>query len=153
MHANPNPMEMMPAWMHVAPLAPTLVWPALVTFLALLLTFWQAFRVGLARARFHIQPPAIAGNPEFERVFRAHQNMTEQLVLFLPMLWLAALFANAAVAAAIGVLWLLARLWYAVGYPAAAAQRLPGFVVGTSAFGLLALLAIVGIGLQLADRL
>ena len=45
---------------------------ALVTCLAILMYFLFSFQVGKARGARGIKAPAISGNPDFERVFRAH---------------------------------------------------------------------------------
>ena len=60
---------------------------AIVTVLILLQLFWFAFLVGRQRAKHGIKAPATVGHPEFERAFRAHQNTVEQLVIFLPGMW------------------------------------------------------------------
>ena len=64
---------------------------ALVTCLALMVYFLTAARVSKARATFGIKAPAIAGNPDFERVFRVQMNTLEWLPIFLPVLWLFAI--------------------------------------------------------------
>lgn len=63
-------------------------WPSLVTVSALLLYQILALNVGRARAKYKIIPPATTGDPNFERVLRVQQNTLEQLVFFLPSLWL-----------------------------------------------------------------
>ena len=62
--------------------------PALVTVLALVLYVACFIMVGRARGRFGIKAPSVTGAPEFERAFRVQQNTIEQLVVFLPALWL-----------------------------------------------------------------
>ncbi|GCB75996.1 hypothetical protein scyTo_0017409 [Scyliorhinus torazame] len=46
---------------------------ALVTILAALQQAYFALQVIHARRRFHIPPPAVSGNEDFERVYRAHR--------------------------------------------------------------------------------
>ena len=65
---------------------------ALVTCLALLLYFLTSVRVAKARATFGIKAPATSGNPDFERVFRVQMNTLEWLPIFLPSLWLFAIY-------------------------------------------------------------
>lgn len=100
---------------------------AIVTGLAVLQSFWFAFEVGLARAAYKIDAPAISGNPEFERVFRVHQNTLEQLVLFLPGLWMFAYFVHPYWAAGTGVLYLVGRMIYRSGYRRNPQGRALGF--------------------------
>ena len=61
---------------------------ALITVLAVLITFFFSARVGKFRGQ-GVPAPATTGTPEFERAFRVHYNTIEQLVLFIPLLWLA----------------------------------------------------------------
>ena len=119
--------------------------PALVTLLTVLLLFATAAMVGAARGRYGIKAPATTGNADFERVFRVQMNTQEGALAFLPALWLAASYGSALWAGVIGLVWLVARVWYAVAYTRDAARRGPAFGVGVLA--LLALLVLAGIGL------
>src|SRR5581483_8205984 len=65
---------------------------ALVTLLALLLYAWMIMRVSSARGRLGVEAPSVTGDPEFERHYRVQANTLESLVIFLPSLWLFALF-------------------------------------------------------------
>jgi hypothetical protein len=107
---------------------PTL--PALVSGLALLVYLGAISGAAIGRGRYKIAAPATSGHPVFERLFRVQQNTLEQLVLFLPSLWLCVLFASPTWAAMIGGVWVIARAYYAVSYARAAKLRAPGFVVG-----------------------
>jgi len=112
---------------------------ALVTLLAVLLFTWMGLRVGAARARCGVAAPATTGNPEFERHFRIHANTLEGLVAFLPSLWLFALFAgNDSIAAGLGLIWIVGRVIYMLGYAKAAESRGLGF--GIQALALFALM-------------
>lgn len=102
-------------------------WVAIVTLAALLMYFWTSIRVARARARFGVAVPAITGHDEFERTYRVQVNTLEWLPIFLPSLWLFAAYWDAKVAAGIGVVWILARIGYAIGYTKEAKLRAPGF--------------------------
>ena len=102
-------------------------WPALITLGAVVLLFMMAVNVGRARGKFKVDAPATTGNAEFERVFRVQMNMQETALMFLPALWLYAAFMSEVWAAAFGVVWLAARVWYAIAYQQAAAKRGPAF--------------------------
>ncbi|MBV9063492.1 MAG: MAPEG family protein, partial [Alphaproteobacteria bacterium] len=65
---------------------------ALVTILVLILYVAMGARVGRMRGKHNVAAPATAGHPEFERAFRVHMNTLEQLIIFLPLLWLATFF-------------------------------------------------------------
>jgi glutathione S-transferase len=49
----------------------------IVTLLAAAFYFFLATRVAAAHGKFGIQLPATTGNPNFERIFRAHVNALE----------------------------------------------------------------------------
>jgi glutathione S-transferase len=102
---------------------------ALVTLLAILVYFYSSVLVARARGKFGVELPAISGNPDFERVFRAQMNTLEWLPIFLPSLWLFAIYISDAIAAALGVIWIIGRILYFVGYRKAAEKRGPGFGV------------------------
>jgi glutathione S-transferase len=110
-----------------------LAWPGLVTVLALILYFGLGIGVGIARAKYKVPVPAITGDENFERAFRTHQNTLEQIVIFLPSLWLFSIFNNPIWGAAIGGVWVLGRIGYAWGYYTAAEKRGPGFAIASLA--------------------
>ena len=78
---------------------------ALVTLLAVLVYFYSSILVSRARGKFGVKLPAISGNPDFERVFRAQMNTLEWLPIFLPSLWLFAIYIGDGIAAALGLVW------------------------------------------------
>jgi uncharacterized MAPEG superfamily protein len=122
---------------------------ALITLLTVLLLSAAMGLVGRARGRFKIQAPATTGHPDFERVFRAHQNTIEQAVMFLPALWLATLYGNEQVAAWLGYAWLVGRVWYLYGYVDAARSRSGGFLVASLAWIGLVLMGLWCVGARL----
>jgi len=102
---------------------------ALVTCLAVLMYFLFSFRVGKARRTYGVKAPAISGNPDFERVSRVHMNTLEWMPIFLPALWLFAIYISDAIAAALGVIWIVGRVLYMTGYAKAANKRGSGFAI------------------------
>jgi uncharacterized membrane protein YecN with MAPEG domain len=84
---------------------------------------------GQARGRFGVPAPATTGNPAFERYFRVQQNTIEQLVIFLPSMFLFAAFVSENVAAVLGLVFILGRALYARGYVEDPAKRGPGFLL------------------------
>lgn len=118
---------------------------AIVTLLAVAFYFFLATRVAVARGRFGVKHPATTGNPDFERIFRAHINTLEWMPIFLAPLWICAVYLNDAAAAVLGLIWIAGRAWYFSGYSRAVAKRLPGFLVQTSACFLLFAGAVVGV--------
>lgn len=102
---------------------------AIVTLLAVLFYFYTSVNVARARAMYGVKAPAMSGHPDFERAFRVQMNTLEWMPIFLPSLWLFAIYLNDRVAAAIGVVWIIGRIVYLTGYMEAAAKRGPGFAV------------------------
>jgi glutathione S-transferase len=102
---------------------------ALVSLLAILFYFFTSTRVARARAKFKIMPPKIAGHPDFERVFRVQMNTLEWLPIFLPSLWLFAIYVSDLWAALCGLVWIAGRIAYMIGYEQAAEKRSPGFFI------------------------
>src|ERR1700682_3922167 len=102
---------------------------ALVTCLAIAFYFFTSIKAGKARATFDVKAPAISGNPDFERVFRVQMNTLEWMPIFLPSLWLFAIYISDAIAAALGLVWIIGRILYMIGYARAVEQRGPGFAI------------------------
>jgi glutathione S-transferase len=102
---------------------------ALATLLAILVYFYSSILVSRARGKFGVKLPAISGNPDFERVFRAQMNTLEWLPIFLPALWLFAIYLSDVIAAAIGLVWVVGRILYVLGYAQAVAKRSLGFAI------------------------
>ena len=103
---------------------------AIVSLLALLIYIWVTLQVGGARRKYGVAAPAVIGHPDFERVLRVQANTLEQLVPFLVALWLCVFFLRPSlIAGVLGVLWLVGRVWYAVGYYAHAKKRGAGFTL------------------------
>jgi glutathione S-transferase len=131
---------------------------ALVTLAALAQYFIMSLNVGRARGRLGVAAPATSGHPEFERLYRVHMNTLEWLVIFLPCLWLAALFTGdlgrpaTGVIAAIGVVWIVGRHIYMVSYVKDPKTRSRGFGLQALATLLLFLIALVGAVINLIPQ-
>lgn len=111
---------------------------AWITLATLLLYVWIVMKVGKARKTFSIHAPSVDGPPEFLRTLRVQANTVEQMVLFLPALWMCALCLNDIAAAFGGVIWLIGRTMYAIAYYREAAKRGLGFALSSmAALGLL----------------
>ncbi len=61
---------------------------AVVTVIALLEYFFFAVSAAGARKTAGIEPPVMTGDVNFERHVRVLKNNLEQLVMFLPGIWL-----------------------------------------------------------------
>jgi glutathione S-transferase len=122
---------------------------AIVTLLALALYFWTGLAVANARQKYGVVVPATTGHADFERVFRTQQNMLEWMPIFLPPLWLFALYISDWAAAVLGLVWIAGRALYMRGYAEAAERRELGFFVQMGACGVLWVGAVVGIVLRM----
>ena len=124
--------------------------PALISALAVIQFMTLIFMVGRARGKYGVMPPATSGPVEFERAYRVQQNTLEQLVAFLPSLWLFSYFLQAPqMAAVLGGIWLVGRVLYARAY-ARGQNRFPGFFATLIPTTILILGALVGILRDLA---
>ena len=118
--------------------------PALVTLLALGLYIGTFVMTGRARRRFAVRAPQVTGPPEFERALRVQQNTIEQLILFLPSLWLFAFYVSALWGGLFGLVWIGARAYYAYCYYRDPETRGPGFIVAFASASFLWAGALVG---------
>ena len=112
---------------------------ALVALVAALVYFLMAAYVARTHSKLGILAPTMTGHPVLERTVRAHANTLEWLPIFLPALWLFAIYWDATVAAALGAVWLAGRIIYFFGYIADARRRYPGFFIQSLAAGTLLL--------------
>jgi glutathione S-transferase len=96
---------------------------ALVTCVAILFYFFTGIQVSRARAAFGIKAPAMSGHPDFERVCRVQMNTLEWMPIFLPSLWLFAIYISDPAS----------RVLYLTGYSQAANKRGPGFGIQATA--------------------
>lgn len=85
--------------------------------------------IGRARHKYKIQAPAITGNKVFERIYRVQMNTLESFVIFIPSLWLYAIYMSDKGAGVAGLLWIVGRIWYADSYEKDPKKRGPGFLI------------------------
>lgn len=126
-----------------------LLLPSLITLLAILLYFGATINVSRARLKYKVPAPRITGDEAFERIFIVQQNTLEQLVIFLPSLWIFALQLSELWANILGFVWLVGRVAYALGYYRSAKQRAAGFAISILSSSCLTFGAIVGVLLGL----
>ena len=125
--------------------APAILLTAAVTALAILICIAFAILVARTRRSTGIEPPAMTGHPRLERALRVQGNTVEGFIVFIPALWLAAIYFQGWGPPIIGLIWCLGRVIFAAGYMAAAEKRHIGFAI--SIFSVLALVVLGGIGI------
>ena len=101
----------------------------IVVVLALMQYLGFGIMVGRARGKYNIAAPASSGDPIFERYWRVHQNTLEQIVLFLPAIFLYSHLGNPLIAAGLGVVYLIGRMLYLRSYVADPKSRGAGFAL------------------------
>ena len=122
---------------------------SLITALTLLVYLILTINVVRARTKYKVPAPQMTGNLDFERVLRVQQNTLEQLILFLPGLWLFSFYISPLWGAGIGAVWLVGRIAYAWGYYQAAKKRIIGFGISFISSVVLILGSLIGIILSL----
>jgi len=102
---------------------------AIIVILALLQYIYFSLQVGKARGTYEVSAPAVSGHPIFERHYRVQMNTLEQLIVFIPAVFLFGYYGNAMVAAALGAVYLVGRFLFASSYVADPAKRSLGFML------------------------
>lgn len=120
-------------------------WTAWTTLATLCVYFWISANVGRARKAYKVPAPSMDGPLAFQSVMRVQANTVEQLVLFLPALWMCAYFLSDHKAALAGAVWVVGRIVYALGYYKAPSKRGIGF--GLTLLASIALIIGTAIGL------
>ncbi len=94
---------------------------------ALLQFFAFGMLAGVQRMKTGVEAPAISGNDLFERYFRVHYNTMEQLVIFVPAIYLYGTYISVNWAAGLGVVFIIGRFVYLKMYIANPKKRGIGF--------------------------
>jgi glutathione S-transferase len=124
----------------------------IVTALAVLQFLVFGFKVAKARGRYGVKAPAITGNEIFERHFRVQQNTLEQLIAFLPGLYLFSHYFNPLVAAGLGLVYLIGREMYAFTYVKDPGKREIGYALTLLPLAVLVVGGLIGAATHLANH-
>src|SRR5215469_11498759 len=125
--------------------APAAILSAAVTVLTAMVLYYTMVIVGRTRGKHKIFPPAMTGHPDVERALRVQGNTVEQVVIFLPLLWVATLYFHGWIPAALGLVWCIGRVIYAIGYMQEANKRGLGFGIASLASLALLIMSIYGV--------
>lgn len=105
--------------------------------------------VGKARMTYKVEAPAVSGDPVFERYYRVHMNTLESLVMFVPSIFIFAMYVREDVAAALGVIFIAGRQLYLRAYVKDPKSRGLGYMLTFLPSAILAIGGIVGAALRL----
>lgn len=117
---------------------------AIITILALIQAYAFAIQVGQARMQHGVMAPDTSGHEDFDRIFRVHQNTLEQLIIFVPALWIFGFYVHALAGAGLGLVFLIGRFVYRAAYLQDPASRSMGFGLGAAALAILMLGGLIG---------
>ena len=118
---------------------------ALIVLLALIQYVWFSMRVGANRGKYDIKAPKTVGEDAWERLFRVQMNTLEQLIVFVPGMFLFAVYASSAWAWLPGVVFIVGRQLYAMEYIREPKTRGPGMALTMLANAVLLVGSLVGV--------
>ena len=121
----------------------------IVTFLALAQYTLFGFQVGVLRGKLEVPAPRETGPEEFERMNRVHLNTAEQLIIFIPALWMQAAYANPLYGAVVGLFFIVGRFIYRSSYLKDPKSRGIGFAMTLTPSVVLATWALAAAVLQI----
>jgi uncharacterized membrane protein YecN with MAPEG domain len=124
-------------------------YPSLITTLALFVYLFLTVNVSRARTKYKIPPPGTTGDPTFERILRVQNNTSEQLIIFLPLLWIFSIYIDPIWGAIVGAIWIVGRILFAWGYYQAAEKRIIGFAINSLSLTVLLFGSLIGVGLEI----
>ena len=104
-------------------------WVHIVALLAPIHFIFFAYLVARARSQYNVAAPKTTGDERFERILRVQTNTLEQLLIFLPALFIAAEYWSEGVIALLGAVYLVGRMVYWRAYTADPNKRAFGFML------------------------
>jgi len=122
-----------------------------VTLVVILVLFEYVFftlRTGKARMDSGLQAPAVTGNEMFERYFRVQQNTLEQIVVFIPAIYIFGMYLHEITAAGLGIMFIVGRAMYFRAYTTDPVKRGPGMIITMIATAFLLLGGLAGVIMQ-----
>jgi glutathione S-transferase len=115
-----------------------------ITVLSALFTFFLAFNVGAMRRKLKVSALEKTKEKELLIANRVHMNMLENMVVYMPLLWVAAIFGPIILVAIVGTVWFAARVMYSVMYIKNPSKREVPFMISVLCMAVTALLGIYG---------
>ena len=121
----------------------------IVLGLVLLQYTFFSIMVGKARGTYDIHAPAVSGHEIFERYYRVQQNTLELLIVFVPGMFLFAMYVHDLTAAGLGLVFFIGRMLYYKSYVSNPKSRGIGFTLTFLAAHILIIGGMVGAALKL----
>ena len=118
---------------------------ALIVILALVQYTWFSIRVGSKREEFGVEAPATSGDEKWERLFRVQMNTLEQLIVFIPAIFLFSIYASGNWAWLAGLVFIVGRQLYAMEYEKDPKSRQPGMGLTFLANAVLIVGSLIGL--------
>lgn len=106
-----------------------MIYTTLVTILILWLYAFTQLKVGKARITHKVPAPSTDGPEPFLRALRVQANFVENLIMFLPAMWMFAFGWGDIWAAILGAIFFIGRLGYALVYYKTPAKRGVWFIM------------------------
>ena len=100
---------------------------AFLVLISLVQYIYFAAKVGGARAKHEVKAPAVTGNEVWERLFRVQQNTLEQLIIFIPAIYIFSTYLSTKWALIPGGVYLIGRQIYSMAYAKDPKTRTLGF--------------------------
>ena len=101
----------------------------LLIALALLQYITFVMRTGLTREKYGVSAPKTSGNETWERIYRVQLNTMEQLVIYIPALYIFAQYWGQYWALIPGVTFIVGRQLYSYQYVKEPDSRAPGMAL------------------------
>jgi uncharacterized membrane protein YecN with MAPEG domain len=117
---------------------------AIVSLLIFIQYMLFGAQAGLAHGKAKIPAPKMTGEINLEKRVRIQANTTEQMITFVPAMWMFATYIHIEAAAALGVAFIIGRQIFAWGYMQEdGGKRTPGFLI-TFLAGVITVLGALG---------
>ncbi len=121
----------------------------LVAVLAVMQFLFFGVMTGKARVKYGVEAPNVTGHEGFERMYRVQMNTLEMLILFMPVLFIAANYWSSVLVAGVGLVFVIGRFMYWHAYVTEPKKRGAGFMLTLLPTLVLIVLSAVGICMSL----
>ena len=106
-----------------------MLYTTIATVVITFFMFYLTAAAGALRGKHGIEPPKMVGNADYEIAYRIQANSVEQLVMFMPIMWLGAYALGDSWGGAAALVWLIGRFAYARAMKSDPSKRGTGMVI------------------------